>query len=69
MPVTNFLTMNGMIIHENCGVLQRDYVPDGDGAIAAVIVNAQTVTDTWEYWPGGPRAVRRPDEQRVWQLA
>jgi RHS repeat-associated protein len=48
-----YLTMNGMIVHENRGDVQRDYVPDTLGSTAALVDNTQTLTDTWQYWPFG----------------
>jgi RHS repeat-associated protein len=48
-----YLTMNGMIVHENRDGVQRDYVPDTLGSTAALVDNTQTITDRWEYWPYG----------------
>jgi RHS repeat-associated protein len=48
-----YLTMNGMIVHENRSGVQRDYVPDTQGSTAALVDNTQTLTDQWEYWPYG----------------
>ena len=52
---TNFC---GMLVHENRGGTERDYMPDPLGSSAALMNNAQTQTDTWEYWPYGEVSAR-----------
>ncbi len=52
---TNFC---GMVIHENRGGVERDYMPDPLGSTAALLDNTQTKTDTWEYWPYGEVSAR-----------
>jgi hypothetical protein len=53
-----YLTMNGIIVHENRGGVQRDYVPDTLGSTTALTDNTQTKTDTWQYWPYGEVSTR-----------
>ena len=52
MPVTNYTTINGVIVHENRNGVQRNYRPDTLGNTIA-LTDATTTTDTWVYWPYG----------------
>jgi RHS repeat-associated protein len=58
MAATNYLTMRGMIVHENRGGVERDYVPDTLGSTACLLDSTQTVTDSWEFLPYGEVAQR-----------
>lgn len=53
-----YTTFNGMIVHENRGGTERDYMPDPLGSTAALLNSSQTKTDTWEYWPYGEEISR-----------
>lgn len=52
MAVTNYTTLGGVIVHENRGGTQRNYVPDTLGSTAKM-TDSTSVTDTFEYWPYG----------------
>ena len=51
MPVTNYTTLDGEIVYENRGGVERDYVPDALGSTVALLDSAQAKTDTFTYWP------------------
>jgi len=53
MGVVNYLTIEGEIVSETRGGVERDYVPDALGSTIALLDNGQTKTDTWTYWPNG----------------
>lgn len=52
MSVT-YTTMNGVILHENRGGTERDYMPDTMGNTAAVLNSSQAKAASWKYWPYG----------------
>ncbi len=52
MKVT-YTVVNGEVLSENRNGVIRDYVPDSLGSTIALLDNAQTITDTFEYWPYG----------------
>ena len=53
MGVVNYTVVNGEILSENRNGVKRDYVPDALGSTVALLDNAQTVTDSFEYFPYG----------------
>ena len=54
MPMSvTYTTLNGQVIYENRGGVQRHYVPDTLGSTAALMDSTGTVTDTYDYWPFG----------------
>ena len=48
-----YTVMNGEILSENRGGVERDYVPDPQGNTIALMDSNQTITDTFNYWPYG----------------
>lgn len=48
----------GMLVHENRNGVERDYMPDPNGNVAALLDENQNKTDTWDYWPFGEVASR-----------
>ncbi len=52
MKVT-YTVVDGEVLSENRNGVIRDYVPDSLGSTIALLDNAQTITDTFEYWPYG----------------
>ena len=52
MTVT-YLVIDGEIISENRNGVERDYLPDPQGNVIALLDNTQTKTDTFTYWPYG----------------
>ena len=53
MATTSYTTIDGEIISENRGGVERDYMPDPLGSTLALLDNTQTKTDTFTYWPYG----------------
>jgi RHS repeat-associated protein len=53
MGVVNYTTLDGEIVSENRGGVKSDYLPDPLGNTVALLNDAQTITDTWTYWPYG----------------
>jgi RHS repeat-associated protein len=53
MPVTTYTTLDGMILSEVRGGVERDYMPDTLGSTIALLDSSQNKTDTWTYWPYG----------------
>src|SRR5580704_9372853 len=52
MSVT-YTTLNGQIVYENRGGVQRHYTPDTLGSTAMLMDSTGTVKDTYDYWPFG----------------
>ena len=52
MRVT-YTVIDGEIVSENRGGVERDYLPDPQGNVVALLDSTQTKTDTWSYWPYG----------------
>ncbi len=52
MAVTTYTVINGVIVHEDRGGVERDYIPDTLGSTVA-LADASSFTDTWVYWPYG----------------
>ncbi len=48
-----YTVMDGMILGESRANVERDYVPEPIGSTAGLLDGAQTLTDTFEYWPYG----------------
>src|SRR5512141_985268 len=53
MPATTYETLEGEILGETRGGVERDYLPDPLGSTAALIDSSQAKTDTFAYWPYG----------------
>jgi RHS repeat-associated protein len=58
MPKASFLTMDGEILSQTRDGVQRDYLNDPLGSVAALLDSNQTVTDTFDYWPYGEERSR-----------
>ena len=52
------MNFNGMVVSENRGGGERDYMPDPLGSTAALLDSSQIQTDTFSYWPYGEVATR-----------
>ena len=48
-----YTVLDGEIISENRGGVERDYVPDPLGSTVALLDNTQAQTDTFTTWPLG----------------
>lgn len=48
-----YTVLDGEVISETRGGVERDYVPDPLGSTVALLDNTQTQTDTFTYWPYG----------------
>ncbi|MBS1714937.1 MAG: hypothetical protein JST30_11440 [Armatimonadetes bacterium] len=48
-----YTVADGEVVSEVRGGVRKDYVPDPLGSTVALLDNAQSVTDSWEYWPYG----------------
>ncbi len=48
-----YTTINGQIVHEDRGGVERYYVPDPLGNTVALVDTTGSVTDTWIYSPYG----------------
>ena len=54
MPMKfRYTVIDGEVVSENRGGVERDYVPDPLGSTVALLDNTQTKTDTFTYWPYG----------------
>ncbi len=53
MPVTDYLTVDGEVLAETRGGVDRDYLPDPLGSTAALLDDTQARTDAFAYWPYG----------------
>jgi RHS repeat-associated protein len=58
MPATTYETLEGEILGETRNGVERDYVPDPLGSVAALIDSSQAKTDTFSYWPYGEERSR-----------
>lgn len=59
MPMTVCYTVvNGQVMSENRGGVERDYIPDALGNTIALMDNTGTKTDTFTYFPFGKVASR-----------
>jgi hypothetical protein len=48
-----YTMVNGMVVYENRGGAERDYMPNTSGSAAALLDSGHNMTDTWTYWPYG----------------
>src|SRR4030095_15183844 len=53
MGTVRYTVLDGEIVSENRGGVERDYVPDPLGSTVAPLDNTPTQTDTFTYWPNG----------------
>src|SRR5437764_8724998 len=53
MATVRYTVMEGQVLSENRGGVERSYVPDPLGSTVALLDNTQTQTDTFTYWPYG----------------
>ncbi|MBS1714931.1 MAG: hypothetical protein JST30_11410 [Armatimonadetes bacterium] len=54
MPMkARYTVVDGEVVSEVRGGVRKDFVPDPLGSTVALLDNAQSVTDSWEYWPYG----------------
>src|SRR4030095_7701635 len=58
MGTVRYTVLDGEIVSENRGGVERDYVPDPLGSTVALLDNTQTQTDTLSYWPYGEEKSR-----------
>src|SRR6478672_8945864 len=58
MPTVRYTVLDGEVVSENRGGVERDYVPDPLGSTVALLDNTQTQTDTFSYWPYGEERSR-----------
>lgn len=53
MPVTNYHTVNGMIIGETTSGVRRGYLPDALGSVVATVDDNGSIENTYRYKPYG----------------
>ena len=53
MPVTNYHTVNGMIIGETTNGVRRGYLPDALGSVVATVDDTGSIENTYRYKPYG----------------
>lgn len=58
MATVTYTVIDGEVISENRGGVERDNVPDPLGSMAAILDNTQAITDTFSYWPYGEMRTR-----------
>src|SRR5690349_3597237 len=58
MPTVRYTVIGGEVIAEKRAGVRRAYVPNPLGSAAALLDNAQTKTDTFEFWPYGQARTR-----------
>ena len=59
MPMkVRYTTLDGEIVAESRGGVRKQYVPDPLGGTVALLDGAQTITDSFRYWPYGELASR-----------
>ncbi len=69
MPVKNYDAVNGLIVGENTGGTQLDYLTDALGSVTATIDSTCTVKNTYRYKPYGDVYVKTgtdPDPKFMW---
>jgi RHS repeat-associated protein len=68
MGTTTYTTFNGMLVHENRGGVETEYVPDTLGSVMMCRdVNGNT-TYTADYWPYGEVAVSSGTNPSPWSF-
>ncbi len=67
MGTVRYTVIDGEILSENRDGVKRDYVPDPQGNVIALLDNTQTKTDTFDYFPYGEVANRTGTTQTPFQ--
>lgn len=69
MPVTNYHTVNGMLIGETSNGVRRGYLPDALGSVVATVDNDGSIENTYRYKPYGSLLAKTgsaPDPTFLW---
>lgn len=61
-----YTTVNGMLLHENRGGTETDYVPDPLGSLVACKDSTGAVTYTASYWPYGEVQTATGSKANIW---
>ena len=58
MPTASYLILDGEVLAETRGGVERDYLPDPLGSVVALLDSSQARTDEFAYWPYGEERAR-----------
>jgi len=69
MPVTNYYSVNGVLIGESTGGVRTDYLTDALGAVTATMDQSANIKNTYRYKPYGDVLAKTgtdPDPKFMW---